>query len=815
MGLTTTFSFWSPSAVAQALSLLIWATVPPVWANGPGSDMHHPDFTKGDTIPEGASHDWNLGPTGARGWMYSNKLVTSDARQISVTAVVPGSPADGLLQIGDVILGVGDRPFSVDPREELGWAINHAESLAGAGVLQLQRWRAGQVQLVNLSLPVLGTYSSTAPYDCEKSRRILEVGCARLATRMQDGHADDHEIVRSLNGLALLASGNTAYLPVVRREALALSQYSARSFQTWSYSYILMFLSEYIMSTGDLSVFDELRRLAVASAEGQSVVGSWGHSFVQSDGRLGGYGMINSAGIPLTIGLVLAQKAGVDDPIVSRAVERSTQLLGFYAGKGAVPYGDHRPWIECHEDNGKCGMAAVLFDLLDDRPRSSFFSRMSLASHGSERDTGHTGNFFNFLWAMPGIQPSGPHATGVWMETFGSWSFDLARSWDGSFCHQGPPEKVPDSYDGWDASGAFLLAYAMPLANLCLTGRVVAETDHMSPEAALSTVQAGEGWNNKNRYEGYDQFSPEDLFGRLTSWSPVVRERAAMALGRRGASSTMSLIQMLRGSDLHSKYGACQALKHQGDRAAEAVPDLMRTLRAEDLWLRILAAEALAGIGAPAKRAVPMMLTQLARRDKTSDPRGMEQRYFSFALFDQRSGLIGRSIEGVNRAQLRRAIEAGLQNDDGRARGAVGGVFRHLTLSELKPLLPVILDAIKNPAPSGIMFAHEVRMRGLELLVKHRVSQGIELLAEYALVQKKHASEHRIKEVVGLLLEYGTHAQRVVGDLEAAAQAFDAGEENFPRHLSQQKAAILREAITDINASTDTPRLVRLPGLGG
>jgi hypothetical protein len=78
------------------------------------------------------------------------------------------------------------------------------------------------------------------------------------------------------------------------------------------------------------------------------------------------------------------------------------------------------------------------------------------------------------------------------------------------------------------------------------------------------------------------------------------------------------------------------------------------------------------------------------------------------------------------------------------------------------------------------------------------------------LVQKKHASEHRIKDVVGLLLEYGTHAQRVVEDLEDAAQAFDAGEENFPRHLSQQKAAILREAIIEINASTETPRLVTI-----
>ena len=115
------------------------------------------------------------------------------------------------------------------------------------------------------------------------------------------------------------------------------------------------------------------------------------------------------------------------------------------------------------------------------------------------------------------------------MQTYGAWSFDLARSWDDTFCHQGPPEKTPDSYDGWDASGAFLLAYAMPLANLYLTGKADGETGHMSPEEALATVQAGEGWDNKRRNEGYDQFNLKDLLARLSSWSPVVRERAAMA----------------------------------------------------------------------------------------------------------------------------------------------------------------------------------------------------------------------------------------------------------------------------------------------
>ncbi|MFM1889780.1 MAG: hypothetical protein RLZZ565_537, partial [Planctomycetota bacterium] len=30
-------------------------------------ELPNPDFTRGETVPEGATHDWNLGPTGARG----------------------------------------------------------------------------------------------------------------------------------------------------------------------------------------------------------------------------------------------------------------------------------------------------------------------------------------------------------------------------------------------------------------------------------------------------------------------------------------------------------------------------------------------------------------------------------------------------------------------------------------------------------------------------------------------------------------------------------------------------------------------------
>ena len=98
-----------------------------------------PDLTAGEAIPAGHEHDWNLGPTGARGWMFCDRMVTTDARQIAITKVEPGSPADGVLAVGDVLLGAGGTAFARDPRTELGMAIRAAESTAGEGALRLTR----------------------------------------------------------------------------------------------------------------------------------------------------------------------------------------------------------------------------------------------------------------------------------------------------------------------------------------------------------------------------------------------------------------------------------------------------------------------------------------------------------------------------------------------------------------------------------------------------------------------------------------------------------------------------------------------------
>ncbi|XZE18577.1 DUF6288 domain-containing protein [Pirellulaceae bacterium SH449] len=770
-----------------------------------------PDFTKGDVIPVNAKHDWNLGPTGLRGWMFCDKLVTTDARQIIVTSVAKGSPADGILTEGDVILGVAGKAFSYDPRTEFGRAVTQAETEAGGGKIALTRWRNGVTEQVELLLPVLGTFSSTAPYHCSKSQQILKSGLKALAERMSlPGYSkSENAIPRSLNALALLAGGDATHLPLIQREAKWAANFSSNDFRTWYYGYVMIFLAEYVSVTGDDSVLPGLRRLALDAASGQSAVGSWGHTFALPDGRLKGYGMMNSPGLVLTIGMVLARDAGVDDPEVSHAIELSAKLLRFYTGKGAVPYGDHPAWIETHEDNGKCGMAAILFNLLGEVDSANYFTRMAVASHSGERDCGHTGNYFNMLWSLPAIAQAGEQATGAWTEEFGAWYHDLARRWDGSFAHQGPPEPDHDSYHGWDATGAYLLAYALPLKKTALTGRKASIVPELSVESCKNLIADGRGWDNKDRRGFYDGLDDTELLVRLGSWSPTVRQRAAEAIKRRKEPPVAEIIAMLDSESEDVRIGGCTALEELRGRAAPAVPKLLSLLKDETMWVRVRAASALAVIGKPALPALPDMLEIIARGPSPEDPRGMEQRFLTKAIFSDMLNSAN-SLEGVDSDKLRTAIAMGLQNQDGHARSQISSVYQRLSYSDLQPILPAIVAAIEKPAPSGEMFADGVRLNGLKVLAAHHIEEGIQACADYLRSQNPWASEHRTPEILEVLKAYGAQAQRVLPHLKETAAMWDEGEVDFPKRLSKQKASAVKEAIKFIEASVDRPELKRL-----
>jgi hypothetical protein len=289
----------------------------------------------------------------------------------------------------------------------------------------------------------------------------------------------------------------------------------------------------------------------------------------------------------------------------------------------------------------------------------------------------------------------------------------------------------------------------------------------------------------------------DELFARLGSWSPVVRERAAIALARRGDAPVAALVKELDSPRLESRLGACQALAQFKGKAAPAVPALRKTLRDKDLWLRINAANALAAIGEAAMPALPDLLGLLAEGPTKEDPRNMQQRYLSFALFNKRGGLIGRSLEGVDRDLLHKAVAAGLRNEDGRARGSFVSVYDNLGPEEIKPLLPAILGAVTEPAPSGIMFADEIRLAGMRILVKHQVPEGIDACVEWLRTQNHWHSADRTVELMKILLEYGPAAKSAIPELKEIARRLGSDDEDRMRKLFPKQAASIRKSILE------------------
>lgn len=797
-----------PSATSRLLIVLL-AVCCVTTSDAGQAPERIPDFTAGDR--PGEAHDWTLGATGARGWLHTANGHSGLARQILITAVATGSPADGVLRPGDVILGIAGKAFDQDARIAFARAVMTAE--AAAGRLTLTRWRDGKTDEATVTLPVMGTYSVTAPYDCEKSQRILSTGAQALARRMTapDYGRRMHPIARSLNALAVLASGDAALMPALKGEVAWAAGFSMAptEFQSWSYGYVMMFLGEYVLSTGDRTVLPGLQRLALETANGQSAVGTWGHRFALPGGNLNGYGCMNQPGLTLCLGMLLAREAGVKDPVLDQAITRAAGFLRWYTHKGAIPYGDHQPFPG-HEDNGKCSAAAVLFDLLGDEEATAFFARMATAAY-RERERGHTGNYFNMTWALPGVARGGPLGTaGYFAET--AWYYDLARGWDGMFLYQGSPvgEEEHGKHAGWDCSGGYLLAYALPKRALLLTGRRPLSAPALTAAEVQDVITAGQDYTFKDQKNPYDARTTAQLLAGLASWSPQVRKNSAAALGRRNDDVMPHLLDLLKSPSRDSRYGACVALAALGARADAAAPALRALLTDPDPWLQSLACRALPALSQAARTASVGDLLRMVVQPNPADPRDMAKRAAAIALFAPYPGergprsILAESLDGVDRTLLLPAVEKLLQNQDSVARASVGKVLDDLTQQDLAVLLPAIVRAVEHLAPSNEMFGDGIRLAGLDLLSRLHLREGMRLCLT-VLEPERWGLGNRIKPCLDYLPRYGTHAQALLPDLKRLRAELVAKD---GKRVNQEHLALFDRCISTIENATATPTLV-------
>lgn len=792
-----------------------------------------PDLTKGGKPDE--TRDWALGPLGVNGWGFSMKPgdgASSKARQLLITLVDTAGPSAGKLKKGDVLVGVGASKFTRDARHALAAAINEAEATTGA--LALLVFRDGKEMTVTITLPVLGRYSATSPFDCPKTDRIVENAVAYMK-KNEEQLLKPQGWINYINGLGLLATGRDDVMPMVKKMAHgsvlkpgeSLSVEKHVSMQCWWWSYKTVFLCEYYLKTKDETVIPTIREYATKIAMGQSGAGTWGHTYAAREntgylhGHLGGYGAINQMGLTLMVGLALAEKCGIRNQEVLDAIKRGDQFFSYFIGKGTIPYGDHgaAPWFD---DNGKSGAAAVFFDLMGNRAGTRFFSEMVLASSPSGREQGHTGHYWSHLWGGIGAARGGDKCLQIFMDQMNP-IFTLERQYNGRFAFQGNVGEKGDQgkpKDRWDCTGTRLLQLCVPKRALYISGRTTPKKTHLTGDRIDRILRAGRLDIDK---EARANLTVPEILALLQDPLSPTRSMAVKTLSEREINCVPQLIQMLDSKNRFARYGAAEALGRVGFASKEAAQKIIHMMETdEDTQFRVHAIGALIstdkrlGLSAEARPAIPVLL-RMAVKPAKDDPRKVLQHDISRALFyggrahPQRGLIPVYGLDGVDRALLIPAIREILTNENGAARSMVSHtIYPLLTESERKQLWSDIYRASRRIAPSGIMFATGARTDGLRLMGKHHIKEGMLLAAWYLRWQKGHGATGRVPHALAALEMYGAHAKPLIPYLEKHVEYWK-GKRRRGREIRPDDAANrILGTIEKIKASEEKPELVSI-----
>ena len=401
---------------------------------------------------------------------------------IYVVETEPGSPSDGKLMPGDVIYGVNGRVFRDGPNipddeqyRDLADAITYSESEEGGGKLVLGVRRGMKLMDVELQLQVLGAYSSTTPYSCEKSEIIVKRAEAWFAGRYrpESGPATGGAGMLNTDLFFMLASGTPEHQGLVRRAIygqIAKMKPGPVTQETvskpWHTGYTSLLLGEYYHSTGDRNVLPYLKYQADLSAASQlkppaetpatkeaaqsdMQVGGWRQNYPGTPNRwMSGYGLMPHAGMPCVMGMQFAKEAGleVDELALRRGLRhfrdgRAEHAFVLYSygslqrpGPSAID-----PEAEANGKlgsmNGKLGTAAALYTLVDDQGPRGICARTCVYSYNNTRH-GHGGMFFNNFWTPVGAFAAGEKGFKHFMKGQRWWR-ELFRKHDGSFSQVG------------------------------------------------------------------------------------------------------------------------------------------------------------------------------------------------------------------------------------------------------------------------------------------------------------------------------------------------------------------------------------------
>ncbi|MCH7228711.1 DUF6288 domain-containing protein [Haloferula sp. A504] len=553
--------------------------------------------------------DHYIGPAGF--------MATTSKTEVKVSKIEKGSPADGLLKPGDVIVAAGGEKFSENARQEIAARIDEAESQANEGKLKLTLKDGREVEL---KIEVLGTYAGTAPHDCAKTDAIVTKVADKL---LETGKYKDGQLL--VGWLGLMATGEDKYLDVVKKELpqqdwakpsradfeALLRGEKDMGYVGWYWGYALITLSEYFLMTGDESVLPAIETYALSLARGQDAAGTWGHRMaVPTRGmRLPGYAHINQPSLSCLIGMTLAEKCGVGGRELREAIDQSIAFFGTYVGEGAIPYGVHDPNSRIFNNNGSSAMAGIAMAIRQKNDGAEFFSRQAAAAHDI-LETGHATYYFNVLWTPLGAAVAGPEVTQAFYDR-SRWLHTLYRSWDHRFTHDGGESKAGNS------PGSLLLAYCLPRRKLHITGKEADQSLWAKADEVPGIVDL-----NQIDYAALDVDGLLALFGHS---APQVTRRAIWTLREKEGEFIPRLETMMEsGTEIEKRsaigyfgYGCPEEVaRPQRERIATLLNDPEQPLR-----VRAAAAAALCWMGDAAYPHYPDMMRFIL--EEKDDPFGL------------------------------------------------------------------------------------------------------------------------------------------------------------------------------------------------
>lgn len=376
----------------------------------------------------------SLGSTG-----IGAKIIAT-ANYFVVTKVDTGSPSHGLVLEDDVITGIDGKPLSgKDIRVAFGYAILDAE--ASDGLLKLNLLRGGNPIEVEIRLPRTPDFSATWPFDCERSRIMLDRACAYLAREQQPNGqvpSGDGLIGDTTAGLLFLSTGDPEYLDNARRAAYWFNDWlweryngdGGYGFGSWTVGFGGLTLAEYYALTGDRNILPGLELSAKLVAEGQANSGSWSHAFGG-----GGYGEVNLAGMACQMTILLAKECGL--PVNEELLAKAMRFSNRYAPSLSSAYGDMFPAKSGYNaQNGKVGALAVVHRLNSHSDYSEGYALRAARSMDTVL-TGHTGHFFNMMWTPVAASLAPAEEYRRAMDQIG-WYYALSQTWRGGlFCQEG------------------------------------------------------------------------------------------------------------------------------------------------------------------------------------------------------------------------------------------------------------------------------------------------------------------------------------------------------------------------------------------